>query len=87
MILTYCAMLFLTVNYWDSDPIITSMKEQTVSEAVRATEQFNYVSAKYGHETLSWGASFKKCEPVPAKDILKEIGYFVEFDGDGKACR
>ncbi len=86
MTLVYCAMLFGVITYWDTDPIVWRDKG-TVRYALKASDELNYVSAEYGHESATWGASLKKCVPATAEEQLEIIGYFVEFDGDGKVCR
>ena len=86
MIAMYCALLFQNINFWDSQPINLSMKK-THAHALEAVKDFNFVSLEYGFEVKTWGAALKKCIPVPPKDQLRELGYFVEFDGDGKVCR
>lgn len=86
MILTYCAITFHLITYWDSSPIYLSMKDYNCRYIKQDLKALNYVSAKYGHESQMWGVCLRDREPVDPKQLLRELGYFMELDGDGKAC-
>lgn len=88
MFALYCALICQHI-VWTNPPIsnITwcgyDHQASHVMALSKTTDGFDPV---HELDMKTWGATLKECKPLTASQILTEISYFIDFDGDGGVC-
>lgn len=88
MLALYCAIICQHILWID---IPAKMDwcgyDRSVSHPLALSKEVDGFDVKYGLYIQTSGATLKECKPLSLADHLRELSYFVDFDGDGGVCR